>query len=66
MTRYIPAILTPVGAVALLGSTMTPEREREVAKAAALRDMPRMGLEPSVNNLEKYFAMVREVLSCHD
>lgn len=66
MTRYIPVILTPVGSVDFWGSTTTPEREREVAKAATLRDMPRMGLEPSVDNLEKYFAMIREVLSCRD
>ena len=63
MTRYAPIIQTPLGIAPLIGSTMTPEREREIATAAALRDMPRLGLEPDVRNLAAYFRMVREVLA---
>lgn len=60
MTRYAPIIL---GIAPLIGSTMTPEREREIATTAALRDMPRLGLEPDARNLAAYFRMVREVLA---
>lgn len=59
---YCPVVLTPVGRVPLIGCTMTDEREREVARTCALRDMPRWGLEPVEENLAAYFAMVREAL----
>ena len=62
MKRYVATIPTPVGRVPLLGATMTDEREREVAVAAALRSMPRFGLEPTVDNLPAYYVKVREVL----
>ena len=62
MEQYFALIPTPVGPVPLLGATMTDEREREIAVAAALRSMPRFGLEPTVDNLPAYYAKVREVL----
>lgn len=62
MERYYATVQTPVGRVPFLGSTMTPEREREIAKAAALRRMPEFGLEPCEANLPVYYQMVRDLL----
>lgn len=38
---------------------MTDEREREIAVTAALRSMPRFGLEAAADNLPAYYAKVR-------
>ena len=35
MKRYAPRINTPVGSVVFLGSTMSPERERQLMQASA-------------------------------
>lgn len=63
MQRYTTLIASPVGAVALMGSTMSPEREREIERDSALQDMPRFGLEPCERNLARYHALVREALA---
>lgn len=55
-------IQTTLGPIPLLGATMTDEKERKIARAAALRDMPRWGLEAIPENLPRYFAMIREAL----
>lgn len=62
MTKYVPMVLTPLGLVHFLGSTMTPEREQEIVTAQALRNMPRFGLEAAEENLDEYFRRVKEVL----
>lgn len=63
MKFYVPMVPTPMGHVPFMGSTMSPEREKEITRAAALRSMPRFGLEPSEDNLDEYFRRVREVLA---
>ena len=63
MERYALVLQTPLGAAPLIGATMSPEREREVAKVNALRNMPAFGLEPVEANLGKYYDMVWEVLA---
>ena len=62
MTRYIAMVQTPVGRVPMIGATMSPEREREVQREAALHSMVSFGLEPSEDNIPEYFRIIREVL----
>lgn len=62
MERYIATIQTPLQRVPFIGSTMSPEREREITRAAALRNMHKFGLEPCEENLGKYFRRAREEL----
>lgn len=62
MDRYIALVLSPVGRVPFIGGTMTPEREKEVTRAAAFRSMPSFGLEPVEENLSRYYQLVREAL----
>lgn len=63
MQRYTNIIPSPMGAVSLVGATMTPEREREIARVAALCDMPSFGLKPCDSNLARYYQLVREALA---
>ena len=63
MEQYIAIMDSPVGPVPFLGATMTPEREREVQTAAALRSMPTFGLEPVEANLVLYYQLVRKMLA---
>lgn len=63
MQRYTTLIPSPMDVVPIVGATMSPEREREIARAAALQDMPRFGLEPCERNLARYHALVREALA---
>ena len=63
MQRYTNVIPSPMGAVPLVGATMTPEREREIARATALRNMPSFGLEPCEGNLARYYQLVGEALA---
>lgn len=63
MQRYTNTVPSPVGAVPLMGTTMTPEREREIARVAALRSMQDFGLEPCESNLARYYRLVREALA---
>ncbi len=63
MERYAAMIQTPIGNVPFIGVTMTPEREREITRSAALRNMHKFGLEPREENLSEYFRRVREVLA---
>lgn len=46
-----------------IGSTMTDDREKEIARSSALRNMHKFGLEPCEANLPEYFRTVREVLA---
>lgn len=62
MKRYYANVQIPMGRIPFLGSTMTPEREREIARASALRHMPDFGLEPCGANLPVYYQMVRDLL----
>lgn len=68
--RYAVNVIFPVGPVPFLGCTMTDEREREITRAAALRNMHKFGLEPcdanlsafaSINLLPVNFDYVKEV-----
>lgn len=48
--------------IPFVGCTMTDEREKEITRTAALRNMHKFGLEPCEANLTEYFRRVREVL----
>lgn len=61
--RYTVNIISPVGLVPYHGNTMTNEREREVARAAALRNMHKLGLEPCEDNIPEYYRRVKEALT---
>lgn len=63
MERHYAIISTPVGRVPFLGATMSPEREKELQTAVALRSMPSFGLEPVKSNLTRYYQLVQEVLA---
>lgn len=63
MERYTATIQKPIGRVPFIGATMTPEREREITRSAALRNMHKLGLAPCDENLPEYFRRVREVLA---
>lgn len=46
-----------------IGCTMTDEREKEITRTAALRNMHKFGLEPCEANLPEYFRRAREALA---
>lgn len=63
MERYTVTIQTPLGRVPFIGATMTPEREREITRSAALRNMHKLGLSPHEENLSEYYRRVRKLLA---
>jgi hypothetical protein len=52
-----------VGPVPYIGCTMTDDREKEIARTAALRNMHKFGLEPCEANLPEYFRRAREAMA---
>ena len=58
----VAGVLPDTGAIPVVGRTMTDEREREIVRSSALRNMHKYGLESKDENLPEYFRRVREEL----
>lgn len=60
--RPIACIAICSSPIPFIGCTMTDDREKEIARSSALRNMHKFGLEACEKNLPEYFRRVREVL----